>query len=79
MLTAERLKEVLGKLNLRDATITIEGGPGHLVASVVSPDFAAMDDGERQRRAWALLLQELSEFEQNEVEFVFTSTAEELA
>lgn len=79
MLTAERLREALAKLNLKDANITIEGEPGHLVASIVSPEFAGIEDADRQSRAWGLLLNELTEFELNEVEFVFTSTQEELA
>lgn len=79
MLTPERLRVVLEKLGLADVQIRIDGRSGHFVASVVSPDFAAVHDVDRQGRIWGGLMANLTEYEQGEVEFVFTSTPAETA
>jgi acid stress-induced BolA-like protein IbaG/YrbA len=77
MLSEERLKEVLTALGLRDAKIEVGGTTGHLVAEVVSPSFAGQDDAIRQALIWKHLYDNLTEAENTEVDFVFTTTPQE--
>lgn len=50
---------------------------GKFIALVVSPDFGAMEEHERQAVVWTLLLAKLDDAEQAEVGYVFTNTAQE--
>lgn len=77
MLTVERLETLLRGLELPDAVIEVNGSPGHLFAKLVSTGFSGQEEAIRQERVWKYLSEHLSEFEQTEVDFVFTSTPDE--
>lgn len=77
MLTEQRLREVLGKIE--GATVDIGRDGGKLLAFVVSPVYEGMDEGDRQAQAWGLLLDNLSDDEQSQVAFVYTNTPQERA
>jgi acid stress-induced BolA-like protein IbaG/YrbA len=77
MLSAERLKELLASMGLRDAQIEVEQLGLRLVGSIVSPDFEGVDEADRQALVWGHLYEQASEWERRGVEFVFTSTPEE--
>lgn len=77
MLTSEHLEEVLSAA-FKSATISIESDSGRLVAIVVSDEFAGVDEADRQARIWEHLLKVLPPEDVSLVEFVFTSTQEEV-
>jgi acid stress-induced BolA-like protein IbaG/YrbA len=74
----EKVKNVLGKLELRNLEVEIEPNTGFKVVAVVtSDDFETMDEGERQQLVWVRLLEELDSYEQTLVEFVHTMAPSE--
>jgi len=78
MLSEKRLCELLGRVpgaTLVDASRE----DNKLIALVVSPGFAGMEEHERQDIVWGLILDNLSDAEQGEVGYVFTNTPEEKA
>lgn len=79
MLTKERLERVLRELGVSPLDVRVEGDFGHFVGFLVSPAFRGVDEGSRQARVWGHLLKTLTDFERRDVEFVFTSTPEEMA
>ncbi|MBT9558584.1 MAG: hypothetical protein IV100_21320 [Myxococcales bacterium] len=79
MLTKDRLEGVLRELGVSPLDVRVEGDFGHFVGFLVSPAFRGVDEGARQARVWGHLLTALTDFERRDVEFVFTSTPEEIA
>ncbi|GEM_PF-1247001 len=78
MLTEQRLREVLGRIEgVTDVIVGRDGGK--FVAIVVSPSYEEVDEGVRQAQAWGLLLDNLSDDEAAQVAFVYTNTPEEKA
>jgi acid stress-induced BolA-like protein IbaG/YrbA len=71
-MNAKLLEDALRGVPLRDVKVRVEGRPGHWVAEVISPDFAAQEESERQRTVWEQLQRELSDEQCVQVEFVFT-------
>lgn len=49
------------------------------IALVVSPEFADVEEHDRQARVWDILLNRLTDEQQAEVGYVFTNTPEEKA
>ena len=76
-MTPAQLENTLRGMNLKDMRVHVEGRPGRLVAEVTSPEFTGQNEGKRQQRVWEYLLGTLSDYEQVEVEFVFTRTPAE--
>lgn len=76
-MTEQELKDTLQKLPLSKVSVRIEGRPGHLVAQVVSPEFQDQDEAVRQQKVWEFLMNELTDDQRVQVEFVFTLTPEE--
>ena len=75
----EKLKQVLKRLDVVDPEVRILDEFGYrLVALVVSKTFEGMSDGDRQHLVWGKLLDELTDREQEWVEFVFTKAPSEL-
>jgi acid stress-induced BolA-like protein IbaG/YrbA len=66
------LESTLRTLPVKVDKVTIEGRPGHWVAQVISPDFAKLDEAERQSMVWGHLLDNLTDSQRMQVEFVFT-------
>lgn len=77
-MTAQDLERTLRQLDLRDLSVHVEGGPGHLVAEVSSPDFVGQDETMRQQKVWEHLVNTLTDDQRVQVEFVFTLTPEEM-
>jgi acid stress-induced BolA-like protein IbaG/YrbA len=77
MMTDEDLKTTLQQLPLSELSVRVEGHPGHLVAEVCSPDFRGQDEFARQQTVWELLVNNLTDEQRNQVEFVFTVSPEE--
>ncbi len=61
------------------ATVDIGRDGSKFVAFVVSPAYEGVGEGDRQARAWELLLDNLSDDEHARVAFVYTNTPEERA
>ncbi len=75
----EKVKEILTRLDVTDPEVRILDEPGYrVVALVVSRSFEKMSDGDRQHLVWGKLLDELTDREQEWVEFVFTKAPSEL-
>ncbi len=75
----EKVKQVLMQLNVIDPEVKILDEYGYrVVAVVVSRSFEGMTDGDRQHLVWRKLLEELTDREQEWVEFVFTKAPSEL-
>jgi hypothetical protein len=82
----ERLKSSLnGTLsNLHIATVSAgwdESGWGEsakALVTVVSPDFEGMDDGRRQEIVWEHILSDLTQDEQDRIDYIFTKAPSEL-
>ena len=66
------LEDALRGVPLSEASVRVEGRPGHWVAEVSSPDFATQDESERQRIVWEHLQGALSDDQRAQVEFVVT-------
>jgi acid stress-induced BolA-like protein IbaG/YrbA len=68
----EILESTLRSLPVNVEQVKIEGRPGHWVAEVVSPDFAALEEVDRQNMVWGHLIEKLTDSQRMQVEFVFT-------
>jgi acid stress-induced BolA-like protein IbaG/YrbA len=77
-MTINELEKTLRDLALHEISVQVQGRPGHLVATVSSPDFATLDEAKRQERVWEHLIEHLTDDQRVEVEFVFTLTPEEM-
>lgn len=76
-MTNTDLERTLRALSLRDISVRVDGNPGHLVAVVASPEFDGQEEFVRQQRVWGHLMNELTDEQRVEVEFVFTLTPDE--
>jgi len=75
----DKVKQTLMHLNVVDPEVKILEEFGYrVVALVVSKSFEGMPDGDRQHMVWGKLLDELTDREQEWVEFVFTKAPSEL-
>jgi hypothetical protein len=76
----ERVRKVLEGLEVEDPKVSILDTRGSKVlASVVSPSFETMDEGERQALVWGRLIDELGDYDSRWVEFVYTDSPTEVA
>ena len=76
----EKVKNILERLDIAEPEVKILDEFGYrVVALVVSKSFEGMPDGDRQHLVWGKLLDELTDREQEWVEFVFTKAPSELA
>ena len=76
----ERIREALADL-VREPGDRIEFEPpemGRVVVLVVSRSFEDRPEEDRQSMVWGHLIDHLSDYEQNGVEYVFTRTLAEL-
>jgi acid stress-induced BolA-like protein IbaG/YrbA len=64
------LEDALQGIALRNVSVRVEGRPGHWVAEVSSPDFAARSEFDRQQIVWEQLQRTLSDDQRLQVEFV---------
>lgn len=78
MLTEQELRAALDGLGLTARKLRIEGCPGRLVATMISPGFATMLEGQRQQKVWKHLVQTRTDVERAHVELVFTAPPDEL-
>ncbi len=77
-MTPEQLKADLEELlPQQKKNIEVTGTSGNLIGLVLSPDYADIEDHERQAQVWYLLAKRYGDGVANEVEFVFTLTPEE--
>jgi hypothetical protein len=77
-MTPEQLKADLDALlPQRTKDIEVTGTSGNLMGLVLSPEYAEMEDHERQAQVWYLLAEKYGDDVASEVEFVFTLTPEE--
>jgi hypothetical protein len=82
----ERLKLSLGGTlsHLHVATVSAgwdESGWGEsakALVTVVSPDFEGLDDGRRQEMVWERILSDLTQDEQDRIDYIFTKAPSEL-
>lgn len=75
----EKIKNVLERLDVAEPEVKILDEFGYrVVAVVISKTFEGMSDGDRQHLVWGKLLDELTDREQEWVEFVFTKAPSEL-
>lgn len=73
MLTKEQLEQVLRRLPaIESAQITIVRDGGKFLATVVTPFFSNLDEGERQSLVLNHIFRELTEDDSDLIEFVFT-------
>jgi acid stress-induced BolA-like protein IbaG/YrbA len=79
MLSNERMRALLLGMGLRDARVHVEGGPWHLVAVLVSPEFEGVEEAERPARVRGYLYDRITDAERPAIEFVFTATPDEAA
>ncbi len=79
VLTAQRTSHARAPPGVSSLDVRVEGDFGHFVGFLVSPAFRGVDEGTRQARLRRYLLEALTDFERRDVEFVFTSTPEEMA
>jgi acid stress-induced BolA-like protein IbaG/YrbA len=74
----EKVRKILERLDVDRPQVNLEPGPGYrIVAEVVSPSFAKMTEGERQRLVWSKLLDELDDDERQAIDTVFTNSPAE--
>jgi len=79
MLTKEKLKQVLESLNLEDPQIEVfDEEKGRFMAEIISPSFATMEDFDRQALVLGKVLDDLSDRDSRQVEFIFTYAPGEL-
>ena len=78
MLSEQRLREVLAAIPGVE-TVLIHEDERRWVARVLAPRFAGMNEAERQREIYVVLMRELSLEELRRVAFVFTDTPAEYA
>ena len=75
----EKIKNVLMDLDVADPEVKMLDEYGYrAVAVLVSKTFEGMPDGDRQHLVWRKLLEDLTDREQEWVEFVFTKAPSEL-
>lgn len=73
----DKVRRALQSLNLKDATIEVEGTAASIFATVTSRAFNGVEEAERQRRVWQVLRESLDETERQAVEFVFTESPDD--
>lgn len=76
----ERVKRVLEGIDVADPEVQILENRGtRILASVVSPSYETMDEGDRQSMVWGRLIDELGDYDSRRVEFVYTDSPSEVA
>jgi hypothetical protein len=77
----EQLEQVLQQLPLRELRVRIVNPDAfQCIVVLVSPDFEAMDEADRQSLVWGHLSKAFTWEELSQIEFIFTdSPAERLA
>lgn len=53
-------------------------GDGRFMVTIVSSAFEGLPEEDRQDKVWRVILDNLSDYEQSEVEFVFTNSPSEM-
>ena len=75
---SDRVRAALELAPLDDARVEVQSAPGFKVtATVISPSFNDMDEGDRQDIVWGAALAGLGEAGSAPVEFIFTLTPDE--
>lgn len=75
----EELEKFMRRLPVTDVFVRIEGEEGHWTPVVVSPDYAHQEEDERRATVWRHILDNLTEAQRAELEFVFTDSPTEYA
>jgi acid stress-induced BolA-like protein IbaG/YrbA len=74
----DRLRQSLETLRVKKPVVrVIPGDTSKVIGVVVSPTFEGMRDEKRQELVWEHVLKTLDEFDQSQVEFVFTNAPSE--
>ncbi len=69
----KKIRRIFEELEVDHPEVIIHQGDGYRVEVVViSPSFAAMDEGDRQSLVWSKILNELTDEEQGSIDTVFT-------
>lgn len=73
----ETLEQVLRGLPFGTLKIDVVPDGRRFTAIVTTPDFAQMDESERQRRVWGHLRKHFTDHELIRLEFIFTNSPDE--
>jgi hypothetical protein len=77
----QKLKELFERLDVERPEVYFEPGPAdyRIVPVVVSPSFETMEENDRQLLVWEAILDELTDYEQQAIDTVFTFSPTEFA